>query len=322
MGHKDRSPLLSVEGAISIFFGLVAALANLGWELRTLLVAFAALLAVHIGRRINTGALKRLSLVVAGVSGLIVVTWRPIWESFHKDFPDVTGETVLFRIIIAAVISAIGMMGYWFFIRSRSRGLGLIPAQLIAFGVWVIGFGLVAAAIGVIWQFRQNQSLGITPYIVPGRLSSTDQPQITQTPRALPTPNSPEASNQPQSPQLTNGYGLTPAGIRVLADEAFKIKETLPSVIVFRLAMDGTANSLANQIVTGLERGGIQSSISVGRLAGPNEIGVMIIFDDPEKLPEPAAKLKQALERSGLGVTLVKRPVGSFQLFVGPNPEN
>jgi hypothetical protein len=338
---EEKRPLLSIEGAISILVGLLAAAADMSWELRAILVAFAIGLAIHISRRfVPSNVAKRLGFAITGIVGLVLVTWRPIWEGFHKDFPSVTGETALSRIIIAAVVCAVGYSGYRLLIRPRGRGYRLIPAQLMAFGASVIGLGLFAVAIGLLWQFQQNRMMGITVENSPTLLPAPNNPQITQAPAppALPPPTTapspepvqqvnrqpapqPTAEPQPQSP-LMSGYALTPAGSRVLANEAFKIKDVLPNLTVFLQSNDNSGRPLATEIVRAFSIGGIPSTLNFGQLGGPTEKGVIILFDDPEKLPEAATQLKGALEKAGMRVTVIKRAVGTFQFYVGPDPNS
>jgi hypothetical protein len=333
---EENRPLLSIEGAISIMVGLLAAAADMSWELRAILVAFAIGLAIHISRRVAPiNAVKRFGFAIGGVVGLIVVTWRPIWEGFHKDFPEVTGETALSRIIIAVVVCAVGFAGYRFLIRPRGRGYRLIPAQLMAFGVSVIGLGLFAVAVGLLWQFQQNRAMGITIENSPTLLPAPNTPQITQAPapQALPAPSqevplqpSPQPAATPGAPAvqpaepLMIGYNLTAAGVRALAEEAFRIKTVLTDLVVRLQTNDESGRALASNIVRAFSRGGISSQIGFGQLGGPKEMGAIILFDDPEHLPPPAEALKAALEKVGMHVTVIKRTVGAFQFYVGPDP--
>jgi hypothetical protein len=321
----EKKPLLSIEGAAGIFVGLVAALADLNWEVRTVLVVFAIGLVVHIAQRFPIEkVVTRFALAVGVIGALVLVTWRPIWEGFHKDFPEVGGETALYRIIQAAVALAIGVAFNFFIIRPRGRGWRVIPAQLIALGVCVAGAGLLAALVGVIWQYQQNRAMGITGEIGPNLLPGPNRPQIAQNrpPPALPPPAPQTALPPPPTAPFVSGYALTQAGIRALADEAFKIKDVLPSLTVMRQSNENSATTLAAQIVMAFGRGGVQSGIGMGQLGGPSETGLIILSDDPEHLPPPAAALKKALEVIGLKVNVIQRKVGTFQFFVGPDPNS
>jgi hypothetical protein len=174
----------------------------------------------------------------------------------------------------------------------------------------------------VIWQFQHNRAMGITAD-GPKLLTGPDRPLIAQGP--LPPALPPPASAQPLEPQSTaliDRYALTPAGVKALANEAYKIKSALPVLDILREASDGTSVGLASQIVTALNRGGIVASTGFGHLAGPSETGLIILAEDPEHLAEPAAKLKQALENIGLTVHVLQRKMVGFQFFVGPDPNS
>jgi hypothetical protein len=83
----------------------------------------------------------------------------------------------------------------------------------------------------------------------------------------------------------------------VLSDEAFKIKDVLPNLTILLQNNDNSGRGLASAIARAFSIGGIQSSIGFGQLGGPTETGPIILFDDPEKLPEAAVKLKAAFRK-------------------------
>jgi hypothetical protein len=320
MEYNRRKTSISFEALVGLFVALLAGVAELSWELRTLGVLFASLVSVHIAKRFDGALLKKIVIAAAAIGLLLISTWRPTWKSFHEDFPTITGETVLSRIIIFVALFAAGLAAYAFLFRSRREGRRLIPAQLMAFGMCLVALGAAAGAIGLLWQFQQNREMEILSKVGPNLLPAPDIPQIAQTPvlQALPAP-------EPQSQQavsLMSGYGLTAAGIRVLAEEAFKMKGILPGLTVYLQTNDETGRGLATSITRALSRGGIPSTINFGQLGGPSETGPIILFDDPKNLPEPAARLKAALEKVGMRVTVLPRPVGTFQFYVGPDPNS
>jgi hypothetical protein len=335
----DRRPLLSMEGVITLIAALFFWEAEVNWELRCFGVLATSILAVHAARRMGVSVYKKAALAFTLIGVLLISTWRPIWTSFHEDFPAVTGETVLSRIIVFCALCAVGVAGYVFLLRPRRDGHRLIPAQLMAFGVSMIAAGVVAAVIGLLWQFQQNRAMGITTTTGPNLLPAPNIPQIVQTPppQALPPPRpTPQAESKPEisvpsaaipTPEptaqpLMSGYALTNAGIRALAAEAFKIKEVLPDLVVRMQTNDESARGLASTLVTALNRGGIPSQIVFDQLGGPSETGPIILFDDPENLPPPAIALKATLEKVGLHVRVIQRKVGAFQFFAGPNPDS
>jgi hypothetical protein len=336
MQETRRTQLLSFEALVGLFVGLFAAVAEVSWELRSLGVLVAALVALNIARRFDGSFVRKVGLAVGAIVLLVFATWRPIWKSFHEDFPGVAGETVLSRIIVFSALCGAALAAYAFLMRPRREGQNLIPAQLMAFGGSLIALGLLAAAIGLLWQFQQNRAMGITIDNGPNLLPAPTIPQITQVPvpQALPPPPSPVASPAPPppappvsaqgqpAPPLMNGYSLTSTGSRVLADEAFKIKGVLPSLTVWLQNNDNSGRALATEIVRAFSIGGIPSTLNFGQLGGPTERGPIILFDDPDKLPEAATRLKATLEKAGMQVTVIKRTVGTFQFFVGPDPNN
>jgi hypothetical protein len=327
-----------MEGVITLIAALFFWEAEVNWELRCFGVLVTSILAIHAARRMGIGVYKKAALAFAVIAVLLSSTWRPIWTSFHGDFPSVTGETVLSRIIIFCALCAVGVAGYAFLLRPRREGRRLIPAQLMAFGVSMVAVGVVAAAIGLLWQFQQNRAMGITIENSPTLLPAPNVPQITQeAPAPALPPPSPVSSPEPQpSPQLApqpfakpqpasplmDGYALTAAGSRVLADEAFKIKGVLTGLTVWLQNNDNSGRALATEIVRAFSIGGIPSSLNFGQLGGPTERGPIILFDDPEKLPEAATQLKAALEKAGMRVSVIKRAVGTFQFYIGPDPNS
>lgn len=316
----QNKPLISIEGALGIFFGIVAATADLGWEIRAILLFFAVGLVIHIARRVDGRATRRFGGAAIVVVGLILVTWRPIWESFRKDFPHFVEAANQSRIIEAGVVIGVALAFYWLIIRPRGKGWRVLPAELMAFGVCVVGLGLFALSVGLIWQFQQNRSMGIVTTDVSNLLPAPNRPQIAQTapPQALPAPSEPP--QPPPAEPLLSGYSLTNAGSRALSEEAFKIKDVLLNLTVFMQTNDESGRGLAMQIVRAFSIGGVSSTLGFGQLGGPSETGLIILFDDAEHLPEPAKSLKTALEAVGLKVKIIERKVGAFQFFVGPTP--
>lgn len=217
-----RMPSLSLEALIGLFVGLFVGLVEMNWELRSLGVAFTAMLAVHIAKRLDGSLIRRTVVALGAIALLVIGTWHPIWISFHDDFPGVTGEAVLSRIIMCGALAACAAAGYFFLIRPRGKeGYQVLPAQLIAFGAIVMVAGFVPVTIGLVWQFQQNLAAGIKPTGAP--VFSLVAPQITQAapPLALPSP-----TPAPTTPFYSD-YDLTEAGVNALADELYKIRDVL-----------------------------------------------------------------------------------------------
>lgn len=321
-------PPLSLEMLIGLLFGLIPGLIELNWELHSLGVLFAAALAIHIAKRLDVRLTAKLAFAAITVTVLIVGSYRSIWLSFHEDFPTVTAETALSRIIMFCTLAVCGIAGYVFLIRPRGKeGYRVLPAQLMAFGASVTAIGLCAVIAGLSWQFKQNWANGVAPTGAPVSFqpSPPPVPRVTQSrPPALPAPSLPTPVAAQAEPLLFSGYDLTPDGIRVLADELYKIKDGLPpSVDLWRTFSEGSSTSLANAIFRACDRATINCPVNNGRPNSPSESGVMIYVADPKSLPDAATKLQSALEHVGIRAPFVARQgVGptSFILFVGRSP--
>jgi hypothetical protein len=127
----------------------------------------------------------------------------------------------------------------------------------------------------------------------------------------------------PIETQLVSGYDLTAAGIRVLSEELYKVKDILPRVDIQRIFSDPSSQALAGNISRACDRAGINCQIGGGRPNSPSEVGVLIYVADPHDVPNAAKTLQSVLEHVGIHASLVSRQgVGSneFILFVGPIP--
>lgn len=205
--ETTKNPVqLSFEGAISIFIAIFAWVApELGWEQRAILVLIACALAIHIANRLDTSLVRKIGISASANVLLVAVTWRHIWESFHADFPFVTGEAALSRIIIACVVCTAACCAYLFLMRPQYRRRKVIPVQLIAFGLSVAALGVLTATIGAIWQFQRNWNF------------SAQIPELTG---ALPAPPSvPPISTQPAPLQLPGPSHVEPTAQTLNAEE-------------------------------------------------------------------------------------------------------
>lgn len=323
-----RLPPLSLEALIGLFAGLLVGLVEMNWELRGLGVISTAGLAIHIAKQLDIGLARQIAFALGSICILLSGTWHPIWISFHEDFPTVTGEEALSRIIVFCTLAACGIAGYVFLIRPRGKeGYRVLPAQLIAFGACVMAVGLFAVMAGLGWQFKQNWASGVTPTGAPVLIQpALPVPQVTQrSPSpALPPPPQRIPSAVETAPQLFSGYDLTPNGIRVLADELYKIKDALPSTVdLQRTFSEGSSGPLTSSIFRACDRAGINCPTNNGRPNSPSESGAMIYVADPKTPPASAMKLQSILEHVGIHAPFVSRQgVGpnSFILFIGPTP--
>lgn len=199
MQDTKLSALLSLEGTIGLAVGLYLGLADMTWELRAFGVSVTCLLVVDIAGRVERSVWIKLAILIGGIGLLVNGTWERIWQGFHESFPEVTAETVLFRIIVVASIAVCCIAAYTFLIRPWGKeGYRVLPAQLIAFGMSIVGIGFLTALVGLAWQFQQNWAVGIKPSGAP--TFSVGPPRIAQppSPPALPPP-----SRQPEKTALS-----------------------------------------------------------------------------------------------------------------------
>jgi hypothetical protein len=315
--NNSQRPLLSVEAAASVVVGLIVGLTQMDWWLRGLGVLATAILAIHTGKRMD-GA-KRFAFPVLAIGILIAGTWNPIWTGFHEDFPTITAEITLSKIIEASILMGCLVSAYFFLLRPREKeGYRVLPAQLIAFGACVMAFGLVAILVGLVWQFQQNWAAGIKPSGSP--VFSLVTPQIAPTipPRALPAP-----LQALQGPYFSD-YNLTEAGVTALGDELYKIRDALGKRIELdRMATDPTPSGFISNFIRACDPAGIECPVSDVHPNSPDEKGILFYVADPKEPPAAAKELYAALLKLGIDVPFVARPGfggTTFSLFVGPRP--
>lgn len=111
-----RWPPLSLEALIGLFAGFFLGLVEMNWEFRGLGVFFTAALAIHIAKQLDTSLVGKFGFAVFGITLLLLGTYHSIWMSFHNDFPSVTGETALSRIIEFCCLASSGIASYVFLI--------------------------------------------------------------------------------------------------------------------------------------------------------------------------------------------------------------
>jgi hypothetical protein len=202
-------PLLSLEALIPLVCGLVVGLIpEMEWWLRALGVLGTAVVAIHTANRMEK-LTSKIVFPLGTISVLLLGTWRSIWNGFHGDFPTVTGEYTLSKIIEFLAVALSGIAAYFFLLRPRAKwGYRVLPAQVMAFGICLIGVGFFTALAGLAWQFQQNWASGTKPSGAP--TFTLVPPQITQRvpPAALPPPKQ-EASQTP----FFLDYNLTENGV-------------------------------------------------------------------------------------------------------------
>jgi hypothetical protein len=315
-----RRPLLSVEAAITLVLGLAVGLTpDMEWWLRAFGVLGTAVLATHTAKRMDNLGWK-IALPLGTIVVLIFGAWRSIWKGFHEDFPFVTGESVLSQIIEFSAVAASAIAGYFFLLRPRAKeGYRVLPAQVMAFGMSLVGVGFLTALVGLGWQFQQNWTAGIKPSGAP--TFTLVPPQITQAP-ALPALPAPEGQ-APRTPYFSD-YNLSEVGIGALADELYKVRDALGKRIELdRMSTDGSAGGFISNFSRACDRAGVDCPIGSVHPNSPDEKGLLIYVGDVNKPPEAAQELRTVLLKLGINVPFVPRPgfgLDTFSLFVGPKP--
>lgn len=312
-------PSLPLEMLIGLLIGLIPALVEMNWELRTLGVIFTAGLAAHIAKRLEAPFAVKIAFGAIAIGVLLAGTWHPIWIGFHDDFPGVTRQAVLARIIEFSAVATSGIAAYLFIVRPLGkRNYKVLPAQIIAFGICLIGVGFFTALAGLGWQFQQNWAAGTTPSGAP--IFTVGPPQITQNapPPALPPPSRPEQTTFFSSPE----YNLTGAGVTALAEELFKSRDALGRRIELdRMNTDGTSQPFYASFERACDQAGIECPPGTVHPNSPDEKGLLIYVADPNKPPAAAEELQSILQKLGIDVPFVTRPgfaPTNFSLFIGP----
>jgi hypothetical protein len=319
MEDSKGASLLSVEAALTLIFGLVVGLIpDMEWSLRALGVLGTAALAIHTARRLANVSL--IALPLGAVLILIIGTWHSIWRGFQGDFPSVTGEDALSKIIEFSAVAVSGIAGYFLLLRPRTKeGYRVLPVQVIAFGICLIGVGFLTALFGLGWQFQQNWANGTKPSGAP--TFTLVPPQITQV-RPLPALPPPQGQ-APQTPFFAD-YNLTEAGVNALADELYKVRDALGrKVELDRMNTDGSAGGFISNFVRACDRAAVDCPIPSVHPNSPDEKGLMIYVSDVNKPPEAAQVFRTVLLKLGINVPFVARPgfgTDTFSLFVGPRP--
>jgi hypothetical protein len=320
MEDTRGSTLISPETGITLVLGLaVGLIPDMDWWLRALGVFGTVILALHTATRLTSLRLK-IAFPLGVASFLLMGSWHSIWKGFHDAFPAVTEDDALSKIIEFSAVAVSGIAGYFFLLRPRAKkGYRVLPAQVLAFGICLIGVGFFTALAGLGWQFKQNWASGRKPSGAP--IFTLVPPQITQTPSvpALPTPQ----GQSPQTPYFLD-YNLTDVGVSALADELYKVRDALGKrVELDRLGTDGSGVGFVSNFGRACDRAGVECPNGNVHPNSPSEKGLMIYVNDPSKPPEAAQVLRTVLLKLGIDVPFVVRsefaPTG-FSLFVGPKP--
>jgi hypothetical protein len=289
------------------------------WWLRALGVLGTCVLAIHTGLRTEARA-ARIAFPLLTIGVLVSGTWEPIWNGFHETFPAASEESALASIIEFCAVATSLFSFYFLILRPRIlRGYKVLPAQVIAFGMSMVGVGLLTAAFGLFWQFRQNWNAGISPAGAP--VFSIVKPQIQQT---APNPALPPPRPTEPTP-FFSGYRLTDAGVDAFGTELYAIRDAISKRIdLGMMSTDpGPAGNLLRGIRQACDQASVECPLTTIHPNSPDERGLMIYVLSPDKPSEAATKLQEALLKIGLKVPFVARPAmepTQMILFAGPAP--
>jgi len=317
---RKRPPLLSEEAGATLVVGLaVGLIPEMQWWMRALGVVGTCVLALHTAIRMDRSWILKAAFPILTTGLLVAGTWRSIWTGFHDDFPFVTEEAILAKIIEACVLVVCGIAAYVFLLRPRSKpGYRVLPAQLMAFGAIVVAAGFVPVIIGLGWQFAQNRAAGVGSTGAP--IFTVGPPRIPQVPQpALPPPQAPQAQNQNL---LFSGYNLTDNGVTALAKELFKIRENINHKIELQ-RMETERPALVPNLIRACDLANVDCPENAVHPNSPDERGLMFYVADPDKPPPAAGIVKNAFRAIGVDIPFVKRATegpDSFSLFVGRAP--
>jgi hypothetical protein len=201
--------------------------------------------------------------------------------------------------------------------RTRPKG----GSQRVTWGLGLIVLALAIGTVGamLIYFGNKSESKDLTFNKEPSNF-----PVVVPVVPITPTRIEPSPVPSPALSPLFNDYRLTPAGIKALADELYKIKDVVKPGDIRWMANDGQTLALATDFSKAYDRAGIDNALNMGRPNSPNETGVILMVNDPENEPASAKKFVSALKAVGIKSTLIRRDVGTehFVLLIGPRPEN
>jgi hypothetical protein len=241
------------------------------------------------------------------------------WEDRVRFFYDVVREmggdigTVasLIESSIFSVVLVLAGLAYVIFVGEPEKGVQRHPWwPYIGWSVFGLCFTamIVTAGYGAIEIYVRTQiDKGIA-------LNSRD--------RIVPAPD------RPQAPVYTDARGLTPNQIRILSNEADKIKSLIPNLRITTPPRDNEPYVYRRQFDELFTRVGINVAYGDETPRGLDEEGVMIAAKDVNNLSKPAQKVREMFELASIPTKIISLPSTfdgqdfglGFVLFIGPRP--
>jgi hypothetical protein len=154
--------------------GIVAIVTPLDWILRSILIAVAIGLVVFAALRHSAHPLVRGAVATVVVTGLILASWRPVWEDFHAKYPLVEPQIAILYAAISGVVIASVVLFYKLVNRAPTEGRRLDPFLLLALA------GGIFVVIGLGGFFLRS---GFEPTAIAVPPTAIDKPVQPQKPR-------------------------------------------------------------------------------------------------------------------------------------------
>jgi cell division protein FtsW (lipid II flippase) len=88
--NKWRPAIGDLMAIVAIIIGVVVYLVQPNWEIGGLLALIAIALVIFAALRHTSHPILRWSVAVVVIAVFVTVIWRPIWNSFHQDYPTIT----------------------------------------------------------------------------------------------------------------------------------------------------------------------------------------------------------------------------------------
>jgi hypothetical protein len=137
------------------------------------------------------------------------------------------------------------------------------------------------------------------------------------------TPSDPSAPGN-QKPVFGAPRNLTQGQQKILYVGALKLTKLIPQLMLTYISSDNESYQYMANFQQMLKQAGIQVSLGEQLPEGQDQSGLMIVVPDPDKISEPAERLRELLVDMDLKPKFVARPqrFGSnpLILFIGPRP--
>src|SRR5436190_21365909 len=159
---------------IAAILGIAAVVFHLDWTTRSILVAAAIGLIVFAALRHSAHPIIRAVVAATATIIFIGLSWRPIWEDFHKEYPATPPQVAALYAILVGIVVAAFLLTYRLIARPITEGRRTLDPFL---AVALLGAVLVAAGIG---------GYALRSGLAPATAETADQPTAPPTPASAP----------------------------------------------------------------------------------------------------------------------------------------